>query len=236
MHSHLDALSAPLYYPHLAARLVGMTPGRVKRWLYGYEYSYEVPSTGERTVRKKEPVVRGTDQESRYASFLDLVDLLFAKSFVEHGVSLQRVRRALDEVQDLIGGHHFARRVFFTSGREILLKMPEAGGPSAMLQLLSDGQWVIAPVIEQVGTQIDFDERTGLAERWYPLGHDGGVVLDPRIAFGAPTLVGRGVQTANVYDFYLAESRNAESVRKWLDLRRHEVRAAIDYEKRLLAA
>ena len=233
MHSHLEA---PLYYPHLAARLVGMTPGRVKRWLYGYEYSYEVPSTGKKTVRKKAPVVRGTDQETCYASFLDLIDLLFAKSFVENGVPLQRVRRALDEVQDIIGGHHFARRVFFTSGRDIFLKMPEAGGPSSMLQLLSEGQWVIAPVIEEVGAQIDFDEKTGFAERWYPLGHQGGVVLDPRIAFGAPTLVGRGVETANVHEFYRAERQNLDRVQSWMDLERHEVEAAIKYEKDLLAA
>ena len=38
-----------------------------------------------------------------------------------------------------------------------------------------------------------FDYEDGCALRWYPRGRDGLVVVDPRIAFGAPTIAGTGV-------------------------------------------
>ena len=38
-----------------------------------------------------------------------------------------------------------------------------------------------------------FDYEDGRALRWYTRGRDGLVVVDPRIAFGAPSVVGTGV-------------------------------------------
>jgi hypothetical protein len=65
---------------------------------------------------------------------------------------------------------------------------------------LSGGQWVIAPIIKEVAHQIEFDQVTGISARWYPMGKDTPVVVDPRFNFGAPAVAGRGIQTANVFD------------------------------------
>lgn len=209
-------------------RLVGLTATRVRRWLKGYDYTYAA------TVHHQAPVIRreGTKGTS-YASFLDLVDLLFVRKFLDHGVSLQRVRRALDEASDLLGTIHFARQSFFTDGHNIFLEVKDRG--EAILQLLSGGQWVIAPIIQQLASQIDFEAPSGLARRWYPLGPAGRVVLDPLVSFGRPTVVGRGIATANVYDFYVAEKRRIAVVRDWLGLADEEVEAAVEFERRLAA-
>ena len=87
----LNQLDEPMYPAAEAARFVGLSAVRVRRWLKGYEYDYD-------SIRRKQrPVIKlkGTIGTS-YASFLDLVDLLFAKRFIEHGVSLQKLRKALD--------------------------------------------------------------------------------------------------------------------------------------------
>jgi uncharacterized protein (DUF433 family) len=76
----------------------------------------------------------------------------------------------------------------------------------------------------------------GLAQRWYPLGPKGLVVLDPAISFGNPTIVGRRISTAVVYDNYLAEKERIKRVSKWLDLDQKEVLAAIQFEERLKVA
>lgn len=209
-------------------RLVGLSAGRVRRWLRGYQY------TAGDTVRRQRPVIRrkGT-RGTTYASFLDLVDLLFVKRFLDHGVSLQRVRKALDEAAQILGANHFARRSFFTDGRNIYVEVREKG--DAILQLLSGGQWVIAPIIQQLAEQIEFDTPTGFARRWYPMGKQGLIVLDPMISFGLPTVAGRGVATANVYDFYLGEARNPRVVGDWLGLDENEIEAAVDFEERLAA-
>lgn len=222
------ALDRPTYPAAEVARLVGMTPTRVRRWLKGYDYTY-----GE-TVHHQAPVIRraGTKGTS-YASFLDLVDLLFVKRFLDHKVSLQKVRRALDEASTILGTTHFARQSFFTDGANIFLEVKGRG--EAILQLLSGGQWVIAPIIQTLATQIDFDSPTGLARRWYPPDLGGRIVLDPLVSFGRPTVAGRGVATANVYDFYVAENRRVAVVRDWLGLADEDVEAAVEFERRLAA-
>lgn len=211
-----------------AGRLVGLAPERVRRWLRGYDYTYA-------SKRRHQPAVlrRKRSEHRTHASFLDLVDLLFVKRFVDYGLSLQRVRRALDEACDILGTDHFARRSFFTDGRDIYLQVKEKG--EDLLQLLSGGQWVIAPIIQQLAEQIEFDDPTGLARRWYPLGPNGLIVLDPLVSFGRPTVAGRGIATANVFDLYKGEMERLEPVQEWLGLHRDEVLAAVRFEQRLAA-
>jgi len=200
-----------MYSPAMASRLVGLEPSRVRRWLQGDEYTYQ------------------------YASFVDLIDLLFVKKFVEHGISVQRLRKALEEAVDLTGDHHFAQRRFWTDGRKIFLQIKDKPA-EALLELLSGGHWVIAPIIKQVAHQIEFDAITGVSTRWFPLGKDKSVVVDPSVAFGAPTIAGRGVQTANVFDLYEGEGRNIRRVSTWLDLPPDVVQHAVEFEQALAAA
>ena len=211
-----DQLDRPSYAVAEAGRLAGLTAGRVRRWLRGYEYSY-----GD-SVRGQPPVLRGRGTESSYASFLDLVDLLFVKRFLDHGVSLQKLRRALDEARQILGTKHFARQTFFTDGRSVL-------------ELMSGGQWVIAPVIRELARQIEFESPEGLASRWYPLGRNRPVVLDPRVSFGAPSIAGRGVKTINIHDLFVAENERLKPVRAWWGLTDAEIQAAVDFEHRLAA-
>jgi len=179
-------------------------------------------------------VVRTQTPSESYASFLDLIDLLFVKRFLDRGISLQKIRKALVEAERLLGGHHFAQRSFFTDGRNIFLQVKDDA--EALLELLSNGQWVIAPLIKELAHQIDFDRPSGLAQRWYPLGPKGMVVLDPAISFGNPTIVGRGVSTAVVYDNFLAEKERIKKVSKWMELDQKEVLAAIEFEQKLKVA
>lgn len=221
-------LNEPMYAAAEAGRLVGLSSERVRRWLSGYSYSYED------TRRQQRPVIRRTcSTMTSYASFLDLVDLLFVKGFLVHGISLQKLRKALDEATDILKTDHFARRIFFTNGKNIYLQVREEG--YAILQLLSGGQWVIPDMIRDLAHQIDFNTPEGLACRWFPLGPTGLIVLDPFISFGRPHILGKGVATSNVYDFFIAESRKIRPVCRWLDLTQPEVEAAILFEERLVA-
>jgi uncharacterized protein (DUF433 family) len=228
-----ELLEEPMYTSAMAARLTKLSATRVRRWLKGYRFSYEARGGETRRVQMR-PVVERPVEKDSYASFLDLIDILFVKQFVDHGVSLQRVRKALEEAQELLGGYHFAQRTFFTSGKSIYLQIRDEA--DALLELLSGGQWVIAPFVKELATQVDFHDTSGLAERWYPMGRNGLIVLDPRVSFGTPTIVDRGVETANVFDLYAAESENVDAVSWWMKLRPEEVRAAVEYEQKLHAA
>ena len=224
----IQEIDSPIYPSAEAGRLVNLSTTRVSRWLKGYDYQYDSQ------VRHQQAVIRrqGTEGTS-YASFLDLVDLLFVKQFLDYGVSLQKVRKALDEAVIILNTHHFARQCFFTDGNNIFVKMKEQG--DAILQLLSGGQWVIASMIQKLASQIDFDATTGLALRWFPMGHKGLVVLDPIISFGRPSLINSRITTANVFDLFNAEKKKIKRVCNWMNIPPKEVEAAIRFEKQLVA-
>ena len=225
----------PRYSPAEAGRLTGLRSDRIRRWLRGYEYNYSpAGSSSSRRILKGPVVRRQGAAESPYASFLDLVDLLFVERFLRVGHSLQKIRKALIEADEIIGGHHFAQRCYFTDGREIYLQVRNKGAEN-LLQLLSGGQWVIAEVIREFARQIDFDQSTGFAEKWYPAGKNGRIVLDPRVAFGAPSVVGKGVRTANVHDMFIAEAKNTDAVANWMNIEPQDVVASVDFESSLAA-
>ena len=232
VHTRHGALTAPIYEPAEVARLVGLTPSRVRRWLFGYHFRVGT----DRRERKQVPVIRRDSRgKYRYASFLDLIELLSVKSFLDKGFSLQRVRRACDEAASVLQvDHPFARRRFFTSGRQIYLEFQNRAEAANLLQLLSGGQWVIEPIIREFAEQIDFDLESELASKWWPLGKDEYIVLDPLVAFGAPSIVGRGVKTFNVFDLYRAERQRADVVAHWMSLTLTEVEAAVRFERKQL--
>jgi len=218
----------PLYPAAEVGRLVGLNSARIRRWLEGYKYKYK------EAVHRQSPVIhRRETVDTSYASFYELIDLLFVKSFINHGFSLQKVRSAFNEASDILETDHFSRQCFFTSGNNIYLKVKESG--NAILELLSGGQWVIAPIIEQLATQIDFDDSTELARRWFPPGFNRLIVLDPLVSFGSPSIFGKGITTLNAYDFYIAENENINRLCKWMDIKQKEAQAAVDFEKNLAA-
>jgi len=223
----VEVLYEPMYPAAEAGRLVGLSSDRVRRWLKGYSYR------AGKDTRELPPVIRRQASGTSYASFLDLVDLLFVKEFLKRGFPLQRIRKALDEAREILGKDHFARQSFFTNGKNIYFMVKDEG--DAILELLSGGQWAIPEVIKGLGRQIDFDGRSELARRWFPFGPERLIVLDPLVSFGRPSIVGKGVATSNVFDFFLAEKKDKSAVCEWLALTEEEAEEAIRFEKQLAA-
>lgn len=229
------AWDLPRYTATEAGRLTRLRPERVRRWLKGYSYFYADQNATRPTVVHQEPVIKHSDSgDSGYASFLDLIDLLFVRHFLLNGFSLQKIRKALVEAESIVGGHHFAQRIFFTDGREIYMRVKEHRTEN-LIQLLSGGQWVISEVILEIAHQVDFDERTGFAEKWFPAGRKGRIVVDPKVSFGAPTIAGRGIRTSNVYDLFVGESGDPRAVSQWLDIQTEDVDAAVEFEQAMAA-
>ncbi len=218
-------LSAPTYTIAEASRLTGLSRYRVSRYLKGYSYE-----GGE-----QDPVIsRDASPESTYASFLDLIDLLFVKRFLGSGFSLQLIRKALDDARVHLGTKHFARIKFFTSNKEIVLQLPNS---SDMVTLLTGGQRAMKAVIEHVYDKVDFEEVTdfGYVRRWYPRGKSGFIVIDPTISFGRPTIMGSGIATENVFDLYLGEQKRMKPVESWFRIPKGQIQAAVNFELSLAA-
>ena len=229
---YYNILNAPAYSIAEASRLVDMKSWTVRRYLQGYAYNYSHWDSIQRRTRP--PVVKDEDRNKEtYASFLDLVDLLIVKEFLKRGFKLPTLRKALDEAREYLGTYHLGRNVFFTSGdHEIVLELPEDG---VMIALLTGGQAVIPEITKSLSDKLEFEDVTqyGFANKWYPKGMNGRIVIDPEISFGRPTLIGRGVATNNIYDLFLGENCEIEPVAKWFNIPVPEVQAAVQFEHSL---
>ena len=87
----------PIYPSAEVARLVGMNSARIRRWREGYKYNYK------KAIHHQSPVIhRQVTMNTSYASFYELIDLLFVKNFINNGFSLQKVRSAFNEATEIL--------------------------------------------------------------------------------------------------------------------------------------
>lgn len=87
---------------------------------------------------------------------------------------------------------------------------------------------VLAPYLRY----LDYEPDT--AARYWPLGKERSVVLDPQRSFGAP-IVRRGVPTSALAAAVRAEAGDVDKVARFYDVTRQEVSDAVEFEQRLAA-
>ncbi len=223
-----------------AARLLGLTPSRLRRWVSGYTYWLNYDQSDSRQRRRQPPVI-STDIpaiDSFIAlSFLELMELRVVKALIDKGVSLQHIRAAARLASERFSTEHpFASRRVFTDGRAIFSAISdEEAVPNVVKWHKAEIDQVVAGgIFEAFLREIEFDPGTALAYRWWPLGRGEPVILDPKISFGAPVVEGTAVRTGTVARMAAHLSVGEAAVAYELELRQAE--AAVEFEARLAAA
>jgi len=218
-----------LYTSTEAARLAGVTPQRVVRWLRGYQYAYR----GE--ARQSPPVWNGQIEplEGSYAlGFLDLMELRFVKAFLDFNLSLQTVRRAIARARESFGiSHPFCTNQFLTDGRTIFLELEESTDEPAIIDLVKN-QYAFHRVLKPYLKGVEYEGNE--LRRWWPLGERRRVVIDPARSFGKPIASGSGVQTA-IIARAVAREGSVAKVQRWFELDKREVSDSVRFEERFAA-
>lgn len=220
-----------VYTGREAALLSGLRTERVNRWVRGYSF---MTGSG---VRSGSPPVFAADRSidgPLALSFLDLVEILFVKAFLEHGVSMRTIRMAAVEGGKIFKVKHpFCLKRFETDGRDIFASVAKNSGDEAIVNLVSP-QTVFPKVIRPLFKQIEYDVASDMAAVWWPRGRDFPVVLDPARAFGTPIVAKRGVPT-HVLAGPVEAGDSPELVAKWFEVPVGDVKAAIEFERALAA-
>lgn len=183
-------LNRPLYGFADVDHLAGVSRGTAQRWLAGYAYR---GAHGHRIVRPPvtpgAPGAPGVDAVGA-VSFLDLVEIVAIGRLKERGFSLKDIRLIVANCQEILGlPRPLSTLRFKVGGREAFVKQGDVlveVGRRRRMQAWDD---VLHPFLEELDYAEDF------ARRWWPLGRQHQVMIDPEYGFGLPVVAGSGVRT-----------------------------------------
>ena len=215
--------TSPIYTFSEAARLAKTTPGTIKRWIVGTKTS--IPLFEPAHLDERDPAV---------VSFVQLVEVVVASNFRRKGnVSLEVVRKA----------HHNARNRLGVEYPFASLKLEPLAG-HIILRLRQDKLEKRLPAIDSLGLSTipgltievldDLEYETELATRWWPVGKQRPIVIDPRFSAGLPTIPQRRVTIQNIRKRWLA-GQTIQFISKDLELEDMTVEDALRYSEQIAA-
>jgi len=223
-------IGAGIYSIPEVARLTRVSAARIRRWLKGYDFETRTERHHSNPVWKSQlEAVEGVQA----VGFLDLIEIRFVAAFIAAGVSWKTMRTAHAKAQaELNTSHPFCTNRFATDGRAILLNEAEASEDGALRDIASNQQ-EFARIVRPFLKELEFDEDASLT-RWWPLGRERTVVLDPERNFGQPTARQAGVPTRVLARSVKANAGSIETVAQWYEVDPQEIRDALEFEEGLL--
>jgi uncharacterized protein (DUF433 family) len=227
--SNITFLNVGIYTVPEASKLTGVSKERIRRWIKGYRSLLRRKSYSP-LWNPQLPVI-----ENKVAlGFLDLIEVKFVGAFLDRGVSWPMIHKVREKAAALYPtvSHPFCTRQFFTDGQRIFTEVHKETGESSLLEIATD-QHVFAEITKPFLKQLEFKEGA-ILERWWPLGIDGRIMLDPKKNFGQPTVSREGVPTQVLVESFRANG-SIEEVARWYEISPQSVQDAVDYERSLAA-
>ncbi len=229
-------LGRGIYSVPEAARIASLAvgtrihPQTIHRWLWGYRYKRAGQTLqGNRLWRPELPILGGL----KLLSFRDLVEVQFVATFRNKGVSLHTIRRIIGRATELLQAPHpLSSLSFKTDGTSVVADMVDEK-ERRLVYDLDSSQFLLELVFDRLRAGLDYADLQ--AARWWPLGKDHAVVVDPHRSFGRSIVVDEGVPTAVLKGAFKAE-RSIEKVSYWYEVSQTAVRDALEYEERLETA
>ena len=164
--------------------------------------------------------------------FLDLIEIKFVGAFLDHGVSRPMIHKVREKAAEIYPdtSHPFCTKQFVTDGQGIFAQVHKETGETSLLEIATD-QHVFTQLTKPFLKQLEFRGKT-ILERWWPLGMDKHIVLDPRKNFGQPTVCKEGVATRVLAKSFLANG-SIQEVARWYEIDPKSVQEAVEYENSL---
>lgn len=217
----------PLYTISEAAHLAHVSSSTVRRWLFGYKPDRRQPS--------RPSVFGAKEAASPHVSFLQLVEIVIAADFRKVGhVKLDVVAMAhANAGREWRLEYPFAHLQLESLGGHIVQWMRSDGEPTAVPESIDTPRQMALPgLVTQRIHALDYERD--LAARWYPVGKDVPIVVDPMFSSGLPTIVGRGVTLGAIYRRWKA-SQPISFIADDLEIDANLVERALQYADKIAA-
>ncbi len=222
LYKDLDPRDVPIYSVAEAAHHLQVPHGTLSSWFAGAVYSTQ------RGKKRAPAVIRPATRTPLTLSFWNLIEAHVLASIRRyHGVSLQRVRKALRFVESELGlDRPLIEQQFETDGVDLFVRHI-----GKLINASAQGQVAIKELMEAALQRIDRDPN-GLADRLFPWARDPreprSVQIDPRRSFGRPVVAGTTIPTdilaerftagesiAHLADEYQLDAAKIEGAVRW---------------------
>jgi uncharacterized protein (DUF433 family) len=205
-------LLLPAYQVRDAARYAGIVGQTVRNW--------------QRAGRDAGAVIAPRKQREAL-SYLQLQELAIVSAMREQGIKLEKIRLARDYLSSrFMLEFPFADPRVKSDGQDVLMEFKEElGGAARLIVANRGGQYVWQDII---GRRFDeFEYENDLAVRWRMAGDRVGIIIDPRICYGAPAV--KGVPTWALLGRFKAGEAVADLAADFL-ISRADVRKGLKFE------
>jgi uncharacterized protein (DUF433 family) len=227
----ISYLNVGIYTVPEASKLTGVSKERIRRWLHGYRSK----------LRKKRYSALWRPQlpeiDGKIAlGFLDLIEVRFVGAFLDRGVSWPMIHKVREKAASIYPGtsHPFCTHQFVTDGQKVFAAVHSETCEITLLEIATD-QRVFSELTKPFLKQLQFKEDNTILEKWWPMGTDRQIVLDPKKNFGQPTVVREGISTRVLAESYRANNNSLEEVARWYEIDVKSVEDAVEYEQSLAA-
>jgi uncharacterized protein (DUF433 family) len=194
--------------------LLKLPKQKVRRWLNDFWDS--------RLAEKYSNTYSWGEGRDQATNFYTLIEFYIFYCLRELGVAQKKIFEAHEAMaKQLKTIHPFASAKVLTDGKSILYALEDG----TTIKADKSKQIALKQIIEDFCKKIEFSDNN-LAEKFYPLGKNKHIVVDPHHQFGQPTVEETNVLAETIYNMHEAGETN-EFLSRLYDISLKEVQAAI---------
>jgi len=213
------SLGIGLYTIPDLANILNLDRTLVRRWLHEYWGNQFNSMNGNSASWGK-----GRDKTIH---FFTLIEFYVFYQLRVQGVSAQNIVKSHEIIrQELNISFPFANSVILTDGKKIFYSTDG----ELIINADKSKQINFKAIIEQFCHKIDFD-KDKLALRYWPLGKEKNIVVDPHHQLGQPTIKNTNILAETLYNMYTSGEKTA-FISSLYDVSENDVKASVEFFKK----
>jgi len=216
--SHKNELGFGIYTIPDISRLLKIDRRKVTRYISEY--------WDERLGKKlfSDTYSWSVNKRNKAVNFYVLIELFTFFKLQELGVNVKAILKARSAIaEELKIDYPFASSKLLTDGKNIWYRFQED-----IINADGSNQTNFVKFIEDFAINVDFSNKSFLAEKLFPFGRDKRIVVDPHRQFGQPIIDGTSINAEVIYSMYKS-GEPIDSLAILYDLTEKEVNDAINF-------